>query len=213
MLFSAKFRRIFVWTLTALLLPVAAPAFARPPRALFAQRSMGGQGRPHLNPGRQQGPRPQKQEHLEQWMNRHSNLPLAQQQQALESEPGFRQLPEETQQHLRNRLTQLNNMPPEQRRRFIESNEAMEHLTPPQRQKVLGAVRQLGALPEDRRRLVAHAFRNLREMPPPQRQAILNSENFRGQFTDQERGTLSNLLAVEPYIPVSNPGQATQAGK
>lgn len=216
MLLPAKFRRIFPSALTIILFAATAPAFGGQlrgaPRAAFAQRSMGNQGRPHPNQGRQ-GPRPQKQEHLEQWMNRHSNLPLDQQQRALESEPGFRQLPAQTQQHLRNRLTQLNNMPPEQRRRFIERNEAMERLTQPQRQQVLGAVHQLGALPEDRRRLVAHAFRDLREMPPPQRQAVLNSDRFRGQFSDQERGTLSDLLAVEPYLPASHPNEATQPGK
>jgi hypothetical protein len=92
-------------------------------------------------------------------------------------------------------------MSPEQRRRIIEHTEAMERLTLPQRQQVRGALQQLGGLPEDRRRLVARAFRDLREMPPPQRQATFNSERFRGQFSDQERDTLSNLLAVEPYIP------------
>jgi hypothetical protein len=138
-------------------------------------------------------------------MNRHSNLPLDQQQRALENEPGFRQLPPQTQQHLRNRLSQLNGMPPEQRRRLIERNEAMERLTPPQRQQVIGVMQQLGALPQDRRRLVAHAFRDLREMPPSQRQSVLNSDRFRGQFSAQERGTLSQLLEVEPYLPAHRP--------
>jgi hypothetical protein len=114
---------------------------------------------------------------------------------------------------LRNRLTQLNNMPPEQRRRFIERNEAMERLTPPQRQQVRGAMQQLGALPQDRRRMVAHAFRDLREMPPSQRQEVLNSERFRGQFSDQERGTLSDLLAVEPWLPAQHPGEVPEASR
>src|SRR5947208_657654 len=41
------------------------------------------------------------QEHLPQWMARHSEMPLAEQQKALESEPGFHDLPSETQQRLR----------------------------------------------------------------------------------------------------------------
>src|SRR5271154_5202863 len=81
------------------------------------------------------GPKP-NQEHLAQWMDRHSNLPLAEQQKELEKEPGFRDLPPQTQQRMRDRLTQLNNMPPEQRRRILERTEVMEHLTPPQRQQV-----------------------------------------------------------------------------
>ena len=57
--------------------------------------------------------------------------------------------------------------------------------------------------------MVARAFRDLREMPEPQRQAILNSDRFRGQFSDQERGALSSLLAVEPYLPVQKPNDNT----
>jgi hypothetical protein len=74
-------------------------------------------------------------------------------------------------------------------------------------------MQQLGGLPEDRRRLVARAFRDLREMPQPQRQAILNSDRFRGQFSDQERSTLSSLLAVEPYLPVRRPDDGPSYGK
>lgn len=160
------------------------------------------------------GPEPKRnQEHLAQWMDRHSNLPLAEQQRALENEPGFRDLPPPTQQRMRDRLTQLNNMTPEQRQRILDRTEAMERLTLPQRQQVRSAMQQLGGLPEDRRRLVARAFRDLREMPQPQRQAILDSDRFRGQFSDQERSTLSNLLAVEPYLPVRRPNDGTTYGK
>jgi hypothetical protein len=153
-------------------------------------------------PGPGQG---QKQEHLAQWMDRHSNLPLAEQQRALGNEPGFRDLPPQTQQSMRNRLTQLNVMPPEQRRRLLDHMEAMERLTLPQRQQVRGAMQEYRDLPIDRRRMVARAFRDLREMPQPQRQTALNSPQFRGQFTDQERNTLGSLLAVEPYIPLQRP--------
>ena len=155
----------------------------------------------------------QNQEHLAQWMERHRNLPLDQQQRALANEPGFHQLPAETQQRMMDRLTQLNNMPEEQRRRILDRNEVMEHLTVPQRQQVRDAMQQLGSLPVDRRRLVARAFRDLREMPQPQRQAILTSDRFRGQFSDQERSTLSSLLSVEPYLPVERPPDTVEAGK
>jgi hypothetical protein len=50
-------------------------------------------------------------------------------------------------------------------------------------------------------------------MPPPQRQAILGSDRFRGQFTDQERNTISNLLAVEPYLPVQRSNDGPSFGK
>ncbi|WP_433963335.1 DUF3106 domain-containing protein [Tunturiibacter gelidiferens] len=194
---------------SATMIALAQPGPAH--RAGVAFRAPIGQSRPSPPVP---APAPKRnQEHLAQWMDRHSNLPLAEQQRALENEPGFRDLPPPTQQRMRDRLTQLNNMSPEQRRRILDRTEAMERLTLPQRQQVRGAMQQLGGLPEDRRRLVARAFRDLREMPQPQRQAILDSDRFRGQFSDQERSTLSNLLAVEPYLPVRRPNDGTSYGK
>ncbi|MBS1801482.1 MAG: DUF3106 domain-containing protein [Acidobacteria bacterium] len=206
MLHAATVRR----TLTSSLM-VAALLFG--PSALYAQRG----GRPPAP--RMTAPPPhanhpgQNQEHLGQWMDRHSNLPLAQQQKALESEPGFRDLPSETQQRMRDRLTQLNNMPPEQRRRLLERNEAIANLPVAQRQQVRGAMKQFSSLPRDRQRLVAKAWRDLREMPEPQRQSIMSSDSFRSQFSDEERSTVSNLLAVEPYLPVKKSNEPSEFGK
>lgn len=204
MFIFAKIRRNLPSMIAVLVLATTAVAFAGPPRgsrSSFGERGM--ESEVGQRPGwqRQQNRGPQNQEHLGQWMSRHSNLPLDQQQRALENEPGFRQLPPQTQQHLLNRLTQLNSMPPEQRQRFIEHNEAMERLTPPQREQVRGAMQQLGGLPLDSRRRVARAFHYLRELPPEQRQGALNSGRFRDQLSEQERGTLSHLLSVEPYLP------------
>ena len=141
-------------------------------------------------------------QHLAEWMQSHSTLPLDQQQRALAAEPGFRQLRPEVQQRMHERLTQLNAMNPQQRQRTIERTEAMERLSPPQRQQVRSALSDLGALPQDRRRYVARTFRALRDLPDPQRQAYLNSPQMRAQFTENERVTLNNLFAAEPYMPV-----------
>jgi len=206
---SATFRRILKPVLAALLLSAFASVVAAQP-APQGQSKGGLSARPPATQARP-GSKP-NQEHLGQWMDRHSNLPLAQQQHALQSEPGFHDLPAQTQQRMLEHLGRLNNMPPEQRRRVIERNEVLERLTVPQRQQVRGAMQQLGGLPVDRRRLVARAFRDLREMPQDQRQAFLNSDRFRGQFSDTERNTLSNLLAVEPYLPVQRPNNAQDLG-
>jgi hypothetical protein len=216
MTFQLYLRRFVRSALAVLLLSAATAMVAAQPASVHR---VGQAGRPAVNAPRPvQGPKPggvpkQNQEHLGQWMDRHSNLPLADQQRALEKEPGFRDLPQQTQQRMRDRITQLNKMTPEQRRRTLEHAEAMEHLSPPQRQQVRGALEQYRGLPEDRRRLVARAFRDLREMPQPQRQAILNSDRFRSQFSDQERNTLSGLLSVEPYLPVQRANDAPSYGK
>jgi hypothetical protein len=128
-----------------------------------------------------------QQGHLAQWMNQHSNLTPAEQMQALQREPGFRELPQQTQQRYMNRLGQLNAMPLQQRQRLLASNEAMEKLTADQRAQVRGAMQQLGGLPED------------------QRGAALNSERYRGQLNPQQMETLRGLMRVEPMLPPPEP--------
>lgn len=139
-------------------------------------------------------------EHLAEWMNRHNNLTVTEQQQALEREPGFHELPSQTQQRMRERLSHLNTMPPDQRQRVLDRNEHMEQLTPEQRGQVRGAMQQLAALPQEERRDVARSFRELRQMPPDQRNAALNSSRF-SNMNEGQRSTLNNLMRVEPILP------------
>jgi uncharacterized membrane protein len=147
----------------------------------------------------------QNQQHLAQWMQSHQNMPLDQQQRALQAEPGFSQLRPEVQQRMHDRLTQLNGMSPQQRQRAFDRTEAMERLSPDQRVQVRGALSSLGALPKDRRMAVARTFRALRDLPDAQRQAYLNSPQMRAQFSDQERATLNGLFTVAPYLPPPPP--------
>ena len=149
------------------------------------------------NPGTQRG----QGEHLAGWMNHHSALSLTQQQQALDREPGFRDLPSQTQQRMRDRLTQLNNMPPEKRAKIIGRAETMEKLTPDQRSQFRSSVMQMTQLPPDRRHAIRQSFMSLRDVPPSQRQAYLNSPEARSRFSDAERQTLSGLISAEPYPP------------
>jgi hypothetical protein len=142
-------------------------------------------------------------EHLAEWMNQHRNLTPQQQQQALDREPGFRELPQQTQQRMHNRLSQLNAMNPEQRQRTQSHIEWMEHLSVDQRAEVRGSLQQLGSLPEDQRRQVAQSFRSLRAMPPGERGAALNSPQYQ-YMSPAQRSALNNLLRVEPLIPPSD---------
>lgn len=147
-------------------------------------------------------PRPQQanQEHLTQWMERHSNLSLAEQQRALQNEPGFSALPRQVQQRELDQLARLNNMTPQQRGQVLDRTEAIERLSPPQRQEWRNAVQQMNALPIPRRRLVARAVIDLRVMPPEQRERVIASPAFGAQFSDGERQMLHTLLMGEPYI-------------
>lgn len=202
-------RRIYATTALGLLalLPVAACAYPqpgpqnRPPAPV--PHTMPPPSAPHrIGPAPNMTGQPQGA-HLGQWIQQHGNLNPQQQQRALESEPGFRQLPQGTQRQMLDRLNRLNSMPEPQRNRVIQRNEFMERMSPQQRGDVRNAMGQLSTLPVDRRRAVARSFRELRNMPPEQRNAILNSPQYRQQFSDQERGTLGNLLAVGPLLPPS----------
>jgi hypothetical protein len=172
---------------------IAAQTEQRPPQP----RTAPSPAMPLVNPAHPN----QSQQHLAGWMQAHRNMPLPEQQRALDNEPGFRSLPPQEQQRLHDRLTQLNNMPPQQREKVLERNEAMERLAPPQRQQVRNAMAQLGSLPEDRRHAVSRTFYQLRDIPPAQRQAYMNSPQFRNQFSDQERGALNGLFQITPIWP------------
>lgn len=139
-------------------------------------------------------------EHLPEWMGQHSNLTPQQQQQALEKEPGFHDLPAQTQQRMRDQLSRLNAMPPAQRERVLERNEAIEKMTPDQRVQFRSAMKQLADLPPEQRRYVARTFRGLRELTPQQRANVLASDRF-DHLTPEQRSTLNNLMKVEPFMP------------
>ncbi|HVJ06885.1 MAG TPA: DUF3106 domain-containing protein [Acidisarcina sp.] len=151
-----------------------------------------------------QAPRPQSQyqqsqQHLGDWLHTHQNLAPAEQEKALQREPGFNKLPQEQQQRLMNRLRDLNNKSPQQRQRTIDRVEVWERLSPQQKREISNSTAQLRSMPPERQVPLRRAFRDLREVPPGQRQAILNSPEYQSQFTPQERGILSNLLTIEPY--------------
>ncbi|MDP9038703.1 MAG: DUF3106 domain-containing protein [Acidobacteriota bacterium] len=175
----------------------ASPLWAREPQPGAAKGANHPPARAGAKPATKATP---PQEHLQQWMERHRELPLTEQQRALEHEPGFHELPSETQQHMRDRLAQLNTMTPQQRDRILERNEALERMSAPERQQYRSAVQSFATMSPDRRRLVARAVLDLRAMPPDQRQSVMTSDRFRGQFSDAERATLGSLLSAEPYI-------------
>jgi len=188
---------------TFILFVAAAPAFARalrsapPPRDQRSDRP-----RAAAQPESNIIARPaQNQEHMQQWMDHHSNLSLPEQQRALQNNPGFRELPRQLQQYELNELARLYNMDPQQRSRMLDRNEALERLSLPQRQQYRDSVQQLNAVPLPRRRVIVRAILDLREMPPDQRQQAINSPAFRAQFSDPERSMLSTILTVEPYTP------------
>jgi hypothetical protein len=146
-----------------------------------------------------------RQVHLGAWLTQHQNMSEAQQQQSLRNEPGFDRLTPQTQKNLMNRLAQINSMPSQQRQRILAYVEAWDHLSPQRQQQVRTSLQAIGRLRLDRQRMVKQAIRDMREHPPEQRQAIMASPQFRAQFTFDEQNLISNVVAVEPYMPRTRP--------
>ena len=163
---------------------------------------------PTSTPSRRTPPQPpqpqQNQEHLAEWMERHSNLPLDTSSAPLQ-QAWLPRLPPQTQQRMLDRL-----LPASRTTYRPRSAAASSSTTRPWRISLCLSVSRsaepsssLASLPEDRRRLVARAFRDLREMPGPPAPGHHSTPTVSAASSlTQERGTLSSLLAVEPYLPV-----------
>ena len=156
------------------------------------------------NPGNKGGQKPVPR--MGDWLNAHKNLPPDQQQKLLENDPGFKRLAPQRQAELIERLRKFNNMPPEQRERALNRMQFMAGLTQQQRQEIREANTQLQGLPQDRQVMVHKALRHLRQMDPQERQQVFDSDRFKSTFSDQERGILTRLSAINP--PEGNPQPA-----
>ena len=141
------------------------------------------------------------QVHLGAWLTQHQNMSPTQQQQALRNEPGFDRLSPQSQQNLMHRLAQINSMPAPQRQRLLAYIEAWGQLSPQRQQRVRSALEAIRSLTLDRQRMVKRAIRDLRGHTSSEREAIMASSQFRTQFTFDEQNLISDVVAVEPYMP------------
>ncbi|HME34995.1 MAG TPA: DUF3106 domain-containing protein [Candidatus Sulfotelmatobacter sp.] len=165
-------------------------------------------------PARQQAPRsaqgmragqarPRVQGHAGDWLRRYKDLPPAEQERALQNDPGFRRLPPAQQQLLRQRLQHFSSLPPQQQLRVLNRMETWEHLTPEQKQQARQIYGQMRQLPPVRQRMVTTAVRDLRAMPPDQRERIIDSPRFRNMFSDQEREMMRGATRL-PLAPAED---------
>lgn len=172
------------------------------PVASFAQRHAAPPPTPHAEASPPQPNHMQPHGHAGDWLRRYSELPLDEQERALQSDPAFRRLPAERQQRLRERLQHFSTLSPEQQLRVLSRMETWEHLTPAQKQEARQVFGQFRQLPPDRQRTVKTAIEDLRAMPVDQREQVINSDRFKGMFSDQER----ELMRDAARLPLSPPG-------
>jgi len=149
----------------------------------------------------QMGQRPRG--HAGDWLRRYKDLPPAEQERALQNDPGFRRLGPDQQQRLRQRLQHFSSLPPQQQMRMLNRMETWEHLTTDQKQQALQTFRQMRQLPPDRQRMVRTAVRDLAAMPPEQRERVIDSERFKGMFSGQELDIIRGAARL-PLAPPEN---------
>ncbi len=131
--------------------------------------------------------------HHGDWLRKYGSLPPNQQEQQLQKDPTFRKLSPEKQSKLLNRLREFNNQTPEKKAQILNNMETFEHMTPQQQQAVRSLFGRYHNLPEDRKTKVSQAYRRLRGMPPSARNELLNSDEFRNNYTDEERELLRGM--------------------
>src|SRR5438105_6065126 len=154
------------------------------------QQNQPQQNAPRFGGQRLMGPGP----HAGDWLRRSHDLPPAQQEKMLESDPQFKNLPADKQQQLRQRLQMFNSLTPDQQQRILERMEIREHLTPEQKEQEKDLFGRYMTLPEERRAAVHGALRELTALSPQERQQRLASPEYRSRFSDQEREILTQAL-------------------
>ena len=192
-------RRIFIGVWVAMISLALVVGSSQPSHALGRR---GNRGERKQQAARRPG------HHAGEWLRQYKDLPADQQQQALDNDPAFRNLPPERQQKLKERLQHFSSLPSDRQQRILDRMETWEHLTPQQKQQAKQLFSQLKDLPPERRQMVQSAIDNLRNMPPDQRQQAIDSNRFKNQFSPQERGLLNGISQL-PLAPADG-GQSDQ---
>ena len=166
--------------------PPSKPASVPSRNAAASPGSQASSGNYQFHP---MGPGP----HRGDWLRKYGSLPPTEQEQQLKQDPGFRNLSPDKQNQLLERLRDFNNQPPEKKQQILNRMETFEHMTPQQQASARSLFQQYQNLPEDQRAKVSQAYRRLRGMPPDARNQLLNSNEFRNNYSDEQRELLRGM--------------------
>jgi hypothetical protein len=161
--------------------PPPAHSYSNPPNT-----SPGATGNYQFHP---QGPGP----HRGDWLRKYMALPPNQQEQQLQHDPSFRSLPPEKQNHLMDRLRNFNSQPPEKKAKILDRMETFEHMTPAQQNQARNLFQRYHGLPNDEQNKVSQGYRRLRGMPPSARNEYMNSDEFKNNYSPEERDLLKGM--------------------
>jgi hypothetical protein len=177
-----------------------APRFQAPPQRQSAPQQRNNVPRPYQQPNQNR--------RAGQWLEQHRQMPLDQQQRALQSDPNFRRLPPQRQQQLEQRLQHFNSLPPDRQQQVLQHMQTWQHLTNSQRQQFRSMDSQFHHLPPERQQAVRNAIQSLRAMPPDARERAIESGRF-NSFSPQERQILNGAARL-PLAPAQPNGGESQ---
>lgn len=131
---------------------------------------------------------------LKKRLDRLNNMNPEERQRFLDS------LPPERRKVVERQLQRYQNLTPQQRERLARQYEQFEGLPPQKREQVRRLYGEFNALPPDRQRALRRETTELRRMSDQDREARMNSDEFRANYSVEERrllGALSQALPPE----------------
>lgn len=150
-----------------------------------------------VKPPETQGAKAEGRPALGSGIEKLSQLPPDEREQALRNDPAFQKLPPARQKKALESLQRLNAMTPEQQQRTIQRMRDLGRLTPQQRQGLEQIFRQFQAMAPDRRRAFRAAYNNLRELSPEQREMRMSQPRFQQRFSPDEIQSLRQALSLD----------------
>jgi Protein of unknown function (DUF3106) len=169
-----------------------APAATPKSNSLVAQPQVGSQNA--IPPQHLKGPGPHKGD----WLRKYGELPPAEQEQKLESDPVFQSLTPERQKSLLDRLRSFNSLSPSKRQQVLNRMETYEHLSPEQQHEANNLYKSYRGLPSDQQSQVSQAYRKMRLMTPEERSDYLSSDECQNGFNEKQRTLLRGLSELYP---------------
>lgn len=155
-------------------------------------------GAPSPHPQQQKNGGPKGPPKLGVWLRAHKDLPLDQQEKALENDPDFKHRSLQIQAQLRERLQKFNSLPAQQKEKALRNMEYWEKLSQTQREQVRQAHQHMETLTPERKTMVQRELHSLRRLSPNAREQRLQSDDFKSTFSDQEQAILKNLAENFP---------------
>jgi len=131
------------------------------------------------------------------------DVPADQQQQALESNPLFRELSPDSQERMRNSLRRFQELPPDRREELLGRIRRFQQMPPARQQELIERQRRFRELPPDERQRIEQRFDAFRRLSPEQRERAreIYSSRWRSLSPDRRRALMDEFRRLRALPP------------